>query len=149
MNGRRASRAEEGFSLIEILVVILIIGVLAAIAIPVFVGQKTKAVDASAKEAARSGMQAAETFATDHNGNYAGMEAKDLHELDAALQVAPGSGNAYISSVKSQESGGGYVITAKSTNGDSYTISRTQAGSVTRTCSAEAANRGGCANSSW
>lgn len=44
----------SGFSLIELLVVIVIIGLLAAIAIPVFLGQRTKANDTEAKTNARN-----------------------------------------------------------------------------------------------
>lgn len=50
----RRSETEAAFTLIELLVVIIIIGILAAIAIPVFLNQRQKGYDASAKSDLRN-----------------------------------------------------------------------------------------------
>ena len=143
-NYRGQLRGEHGFTLIELLVVILIIGILAAIAIPSFLNQKGKASDASAKELARTAQTTAETYATDHNGEYTGLSVAELKAVEPTIQTAAGGGNAYISGV-SGVSATGYTVTATSTNGDTFSITNS-AGAVSRACTGAG---GGCTASTW
>ncbi len=62
---QKRMKGEKGFTLIELLVVIIIIAILAAIAIPTFLGQRSKAQDASAKSLVRNAMTAIESAYVD------------------------------------------------------------------------------------
>jgi type IV pilus assembly protein PilA len=138
----RPSR-EQGFTLIELLVVILIIGILAAIAIPLFVNQKSKAVDGAAKAQARTAETAAETYATDREGLYEGMTLGELQGIEPSLSDVK---VAKLSVGKVAKDS--YEVTSEAVpSGDKFTIKRTSSGVVERLCEpASEENKAGCPN---
>ena len=88
MGKPRSPRAQEGFTLVELLVVLVIVGLLAAIAIPAFFAQREKANDAAAKGTARTAETALETYAIAED-TYEGADPAALHAIEPTLPAGP------------------------------------------------------------
>lgn len=88
-------RKEEGFTLVELMVVVLIIGILVAIAIPVFNAAKANAQKKSCFANQRTIEGAAQTYAADNDGNLPGTVAALSPTYIKVLPTCPAGGPAY------------------------------------------------------
>jgi type IV pilus assembly protein PilA len=143
----RRAEEERGFTMIELLVVIMIIGILAAVAVPSFLNQSNKSHDAAAKWEARTAQDAAEVLATEHDGSYKTVNLDALELVEPTLNDTTA---ATLASARPVSGGKGYSVTSRATDGNTFTITRSDDGSVTRTCDATATPTGsGCVAGRW
>ena len=81
---RLQGEREEGFTLIELMVVVLIIAILIAIAIPTFLGARSRAQDRAAQSGLRNALSAAKTLYTD-NDSYSTVTTTAMASAEASL----------------------------------------------------------------
>jgi type IV pilus assembly protein PilA len=119
-------------------VVILIIGILAAIALPAFLGQRQKAQDTEAKTAVRTAATAMKTYYTD-NQTYVGATPAELQKIEPSLAQGQGSTLAITAAGANN-----YTIDVDSKTGNSFIVTEA-AGVATRTCTTT--GKAGCPTS--
>src|SRR5688500_10706642 len=83
-NIRTKMQDDKGFTLIELMVVVLIIAILIAIAIPTFLGLRRRAQDRAAQSDLRNAMTAAKAFYTDDEA-YTGFDAAEGEDIEPSL----------------------------------------------------------------
>jgi len=129
----RRSAAEDGFTLVELLVVVFIIGLLAALAISSFMSQRSKAQDAEAKQVMRTASHAIQVFHMDHETFNATVA--DLVQIEPSLASAR---NLVVNGTVNT-----YDLAADSASGsNTYSLARRADGTVVRGCTVP--GNGGC-----
>ena len=103
---RRRSEDEQGFTLIELMVVVLIIAILIAIAIPTFLGARSRAQDRAAQSSLRNSLTAAKTLYTDAE-DYTTATAAALQlvepSLTFAITASTGQTNVFVNTPNDHE----------------------------------------------
>ncbi len=132
----RKGRDQEGFTLIELMVVVLIIAILIAIAIPTFLGARQRAQDRAAQSNLRNAYTAAKTVYTDSQ-DYTTVTAALVQSAEPTLIIqSAASANPKQISIYTPDSGT-FIGAVKSDSGTCFDIME-----VTDSSSSSATNPG-------
>jgi type IV pilus assembly protein PilA len=135
---RMKVRDDRGFTMIELLVVVVIIGVLVAIAVPVYLNYRKGAANKSAASDVRGAITAIEQFYTDNGNQYpadaasategAALTLVGITSPDQTVNVSPGNILQYDNRTAAGVTS--YRICARNTDGGQTYVYNSTGGSV-------------------
>lgn len=112
---------DEGFTLIELMVVVLIIAILLAIAIPTFLGAQNRAKDRAAQSSLRNTLAAAKAMYTDTQ-DFSTANAANLTTAEPNLDFVTGANSTGPNQVSVYNAGNVFIISALSKTDTCFTI---------------------------
>lgn len=119
---RERRENEEGFTLIELMVVVLIIAILLAIAIPTFLGARDRANDRAAQSSARNSLTAAKVLFTDDQ-DYTSATPTALNAEEPSLTHQAGASTGFkIVSVATDTAGNEFGAAVLSKSGKCFLV---------------------------
>jgi type IV pilus assembly protein PilA len=120
---RARLREEHGFTLVELMVVVLNLAILLAIALPTFQGALERVRDAAAKASLRTALTAGRVYFVSGTGDYTGVALTDLTELEnSVLWVGESTISAEATTVSREALGGVLTLATYSKGGTCFFI---------------------------